>query len=256
MLSALVEAAKAAAEILLAMQGGELKAEDRGARGVRTLADVRAQDAFVEIFSRLVRDVPILGEEQDQPKLAGSRFVALDPLDGTNIYRFGSEHFGVSAVYVEDSVPISAVILQPRREVLVTAECGKGCYINNRRILLTEDASLADGILGLDFFRTTPPEYLQQVVSPLAGRGRLLRMLGASVAGIIDLLEGQTCAYVPVPNKIWDIGAGCLAVKEAGGTVLTWEGKPVILDRISLAAVFAANRRIAGEILAVIEPSR
>ncbi|WP_058835029.1 inositol monophosphatase family protein [Luteimonas abyssi] len=191
--------------------------------------DGLAEEAIVKDLRRAHPDYAILGEEGGKQKgnRGPSRFTwVIDPLDGTSNYLRGYPHWCVSIALVENGEPLHAVIFDPLRNELFTATRGAGAQLNERRFRIGERRELAGATLGTGF----PPRERVRVGAQLECVRELLRDaedIRRSGSAALDLAYtacGRLDAYFEAGVKPWDIAAGVLLVREAGGRVADFKG--------------------------------
>ena len=184
--------------------------------------------AEAEIVRELKRSMPecaILGEETGASGKGRFTFV-IDPLDGTSNYLRGFPHWCVSIALVENGEPIHAVIFDPLRNELFTASRGSGAVLNDKRIRVSERKELAGAMLTTGF----PPRERARAGAQLECIRELLRdaedirRTGSAALDLAYVACGRSDAYFEAGVQPWDIAAGVLLVREAGGRVTDFRG--------------------------------
>lgn len=200
--------------------------------------DGLAEEAIVKELRRANPDYAILGEEGGARKgnRGPSRFTwVIDPLDGTSNYLRGFPHWCVSIALCEGPEPVHAVIFDPLRNELFTASRGDGAVLNDKRIRVAERRDLAGAVLGTGF----PPRERKRAGAQLECIGTLLesaediRRTGSAALDLAYVACGRTDGYFEAGIHAWDIAAGILLVREAGGRVCDFRGQgtaPVHID--------------------------
>jgi len=188
--------------------------------------------AEVEIIKELKRanpDYAILGEEGGKQKGSrdGGRFTwVIDPLDGTSNYLHGFPHWCVSIALVENGEPIHGVVFDPLRNELFTASRGSGAVLNERKIRVNERKDLTGALLSTGF----PPRERARIGAQLECVRELLRdaedvrRTGSAALDLAYVACGRTDGYFEAGLQPWDIAAGVLLVREAGGRVCDYRG--------------------------------
>ena len=212
--------------------GGEIVAEEFAApRDVRAKApgvwvsdaDLRSEAAVRDALLTAVPDIPVLGEEGGGERGVLGWFV--DPLDGTANFLHGLEAVGVSVGLVEDDRPIVGVVHAPLLGRTYSARLGGGAFRDGAPIRVSNRApAQAICATGFPFRRKYLIErYLAVFVAALRSLEDLRRVGGAS----LDLswtAQGVFDGYFELALGPWDVAAGGLLVREAGGVVTDWAG--------------------------------
>src|SRR5690606_11559625 len=184
-------------------------------------ADLRAEKILREELERARPDYGFLMEESGSSgaKNGEQRRWIVDPLDGTSNFLHGLPHFSISLALEERGEVIAAVILDPIKDELFTAEKGQGAFLNDRRIRVSgrrrvDDARGATGITfkGTGGHRILLKE-LEQVMAVSAG----VRRWGTASLDLAYVAAGRFEGFWERGLKPWDIAAGILLVREAGG---------------------------------------
>ena len=150
----------------------------------------------------------------------------IDPLDGTSNFLHGIPHFAVSiALQIEGRVE-HGLIYDPMREELFTATRGKGAFLNQRRLRVSQRKTLDTAILATAFpFRRPPlmPVYTR-MFSAVYRQCEDIRRAGSAALDLAWTAAGRLDGYFELGLKAWDVAAGALLVREAGGVVTDFDG--------------------------------
>ncbi|KGM57575.1 inositol monophosphatase [Lysobacter arseniciresistens ZS79] len=228
----MVKAARAAGNVLLRHMHklDALNVVEKDRLDFASEVDGLAEKEVIKEFRRSTPDYAILGEEGGAVKAKnGSRFTwVIDPLDGTSNYLRGIPHFCVSLALVENGEPIHGVIFDPLRNELFTASRGSGATLNDKRVRVADRKDL-DGAMVLTGF---PPRERPRASAQLKCLDTLLveiediRRTGSAALDLAYVACGRADAYFEAGVKPWDIAAGALMVREAGGKVSDFRGRP------------------------------
>ena len=185
--------------------------------------------AEAEIIKELRRAYPehaILAEESGAIGKGPMTWV-IDPLDGTHNYLRGIPHFSVSIALLEKGVPIHGVVFDPLRDELYTASKGDGAYINDRRMRVSKRENLDGAMLATGFpFRQREHLNTQlDMTRALLGHAEDLRRSGSAALDLAYVAAGRYDGYFEIGLKPWDMAAGVLLVREAGGRVSDFAGR-------------------------------
>jgi myo-inositol-1(or 4)-monophosphatase len=209
--------------------------------------------AEAEIMKELRRAYPthaFLGEESGLTG-KGPLVWVIDPLDGTHNYLRGIPHFCVSIALVERGEPVYAVVFDPLRDELYTASKGDGAYLNDRRIRVSKRETLAGAMLGTGFpFRQRVHLEAQLgMTQALLKEAEDIRRSGSAALDLAYVAAGRLDGYFEPGLKAWDMAAGCLLVREAGGIYNDFAGREGMPES---GNIIAGNHRIAQVMTTVI----
>ena len=150
----------------------------------------------------------------------------VDPLDGTTNFLHGIPQFAISIALERDGVIVAGLIYNPANDELFTAERGKGAFLNDRRLRVAARSRLEDAVVacalphrgrgGLAEFRKEFALVQEKVVG--------LRRFGAAALDLAWIAAGRVDAYWERNLSPWDVAAGLILVREAGGYVTDLEG--------------------------------
>ncbi|MEM6414411.1 MAG: inositol monophosphatase family protein [Pseudomonadota bacterium] len=254
LINAMVTAARKAARGLT-RDFGELEAlqvSKKGASDFVTAADLRAEQKLFEELSRARPKYGFIMEERGE--IEGSdnsnRWI-VDPLDGTTNFMHGLGQFAISICLERDRTPYAGVIYNPASDELFWAEKGQGAWLNDRRLRVSARRDLTECLFATGLpFKGKPgrPEALAEtnrVLEETAG----VRRFGSAALDLAFVAAGRFDAYWERGLSPWDIGAGIVIVREAGGIVTDLEGGDNPLHKPS---IFASNADIANDARALI----
>ena len=220
MLNIAVRAARSAGEIILrsADKASHLAVDSKGKNDFATEIDRLAEKEIISIIKAAYPEHSILAEESGEH--AGNDFVwIIDPLDGTTNFIHGFPQYAVSiALKYKNRIEIG-VVYDPQRDELFTAKRGGGAMLNNRRLRVTALTSMKGALIGTGFPFKVPQHldaYLNMfraITIDSAG----IRRAGSAALDLAYLAAGRLDAFWEIELKEWDMAAGILLVKEAGG---------------------------------------
>lgn len=169
----------------------------------------------------------------------------VDPLDGTTNFLHGLPHFAVSIGVEQGGELTAGVIYDPIKDETFWAEKGVGAYLNQRRIRVSArdklpDALLATGIPFLGSKAKRHDRYLAEMRAAMESTSGVRRW-GAAALDLAYVAAGRVDAYWEAGLSPWDIAAGIVLVREAGGYVSAIDGTPLRLDSDT---ILAANDRL------------
>jgi myo-inositol-1(or 4)-monophosphatase len=195
-------------------------------------------DSEREITRQLQRAYPdhaIIGEEGGRSGPEDAEYVWLiDPLDGTTNFIRGIPHYAISIACLYRNRVEHAVVLDPVRREEFTASRGKGAQLNGHRIRVSGLKSLEGALLGTGIpFKGHCDEALpaySETLARLAGQCAGIRRAGAASMDLAYVAAGRLDAFWELGLSPWDMAAGALLVREAGGLVADMDGSDGYMD--------------------------
>ena len=213
----------------------------KGAVDLVTEVDLAAEAIVVGDLTTAFPEDRILAEEGGQSGARSGRMWFVDPLDGTTNFSHGVPHFAVSIGLWDDAGPAVGVIHDPVRAWTFWAVRGAGAWRDDQRLFVSEVTALPDALLATGFAydrRTNPDNNIHRVAHMLV-RSRGLRRAGAAALDLAYVAAGWLDGFWEAQLSPWDIAAGILLIKEAGGAVTGLHGEPIAVDRGHLVATNA-----------------
>lgn len=222
MLNTAVRAARSAGDLILrsADNVGRLQIDQKGKNDYASEVDRLAEREIINIIKAAYPEHSILAEESGQHK--GNDFVwVIDPLDGTTNFLHGFPQYAVSIALKHKGKLEVGVVYDPLRDELFTAKRGGGAMLNNRRIRVTNQTSLKGALIGSGFpFKTD--QYLDAYVGmfrSITVGAAGIRRAGAAALDLAYVAAGRLDGFWEIGVMEWDVAAGILLIKEAGGVV-------------------------------------
>jgi myo-inositol-1(or 4)-monophosphatase len=213
--------------------------------------DGLAEEAIVKELRRAHPDYTILGEEGGQQKgnRGPSRYTwVIDPLDGTSNYLRGLPHWCVSIGLCEGAEPLHGVIFDPLRNELFTASRGGGAQLNGRRLRVADRRELEGTMLCTGFAPRERKRAEAQLdcIKSLLVHAEDIRRTGSAALDLAYVAAARFDGYFEAGLKAWDMAAGILLVREAGGRVCDFRGAPLGPMHVDSGSrqVVAANVRL------------
>jgi myo-inositol-1(or 4)-monophosphatase len=211
----------------------------KGPRNFVTAADRRAEEIVREELAKARPDYGFLGEEGGAHAGAdNSHRWIVDPLDGTTNFLHGIPHFAVSIALERSGVVVAALTYNPANEELFVAERGKGAFLNDRRIRVAARKQLADAVVacGLPHFGRGDLALARREIFAAQQHFGGLRRFGAATLDLAWVAAGRFDAFWESNLSPWDMAAGMLLVREAGGFVSDLDGGDAVLTKGHVAA--------------------
>ncbi len=228
----------------------------KGVNNFVTEVDIKAEQDIIYHLHKAYPDHAILGEESGLTgdEDAEYRWV-IDPLDGTTNFVRGIPHYAVSIACFHRGKAEHAVIVDPVRHEEFIASRGRGAALNGRRLRVSNRTTLEGALLGTGIpFKEHCDDKLEpysQSLAILAGQCAGIRRAGAASLDLAYVAAGRLDAFWELGLAPWDMAAGSLLVREAGGLVADIDGSDRYLDS---GNIVCGNPRCFKAVLQVVKP--
>jgi myo-inositol-1(or 4)-monophosphatase len=251
MLNFAIQTARDAGSILLEKFGRKLTVSKKGDINLVTEADLAAEALIVERIKSYYPKHAILAEESGITEVAGSEYKwIIDPLDGTTNYAHGYPCFAVNIALEHDGEIVVGVTYDPTRDEMFAAEKDQGATLNGRKITVSKTEDLKDALLvtGFSYDFAQRPDFINHFKQFLL-HARGVRRDGSAALDLAYTACGRFDGFWEEGLNPWDMAAGILLVKEAGGTITNYSGAPFSIYNPPMCA---SNSLIHQEMLAVL----
>ena len=233
-----------------------LQVSRKGPADFVTAADLHAEEVLRTELRRARPGYGLLLEEGGAVtgRDADNRWI-VDPLDGTLNFLHGIPHFAISIGLERAGEIVAGVVYDPLRDELFHAEKGSGAYLNDHRMRVSSRSRLPEAVLGTGVRGTGDgrhDEYLAQMTD-IMERVAGLRRMGSAALDMAYVAAGRLEGFWQPALSPWDIAAGILLVREAGGFVSTFDGGDGVLES---GDVLAANDRLHGELKSLLAKAK
>ncbi len=219
----------------------QLQVSRKGPADFVSTADRAAERVLREELGRARPDFAFLMEETGAVAgtAEGRRWI-VDPLDGTTNFLHGIPHFAVSIGLEQDGEIVAGVVYNPVTDELYWAEKGQGAFLNDRRLRVSGRRHLEDALIatGMPFLGHGDPVVFQAELQALMPRIAGIRRFGAASLDLAYVAAGRYDAFWERGLSPWDVAAGIVIVREAGGFVSEIEGGH---RQLTAGSILAAN---------------
>lgn len=196
----------------------------------------------------------IFSEETGKEHLNREYFWVIDPIDGTTNFALGNPFFNISLALVHRSEIVLGVVYAPMLKQLFVAEKGKGAYLNDKKIHVSDKNTIADSIVNFGYsYRNNINKKFSHIYINLMMGLEHTRNLGAAALEFAWVAMGRLEGYVLFDVKLWDMAAGVLLVQEAGGQVTDFQNQPFT---IKSKTILATNGKVHRRTLHIIDKKR
>ncbi len=228
-LSFAIEAAKIAADIILEGYKSPKIIEHKSEFDLLTETDPKCEKAVVDFLKSSTPNFGILSEEGTE--FPGNPRWIIDPLDGTTNFSHQFPNFCVSIALVSDDLPLIGVIADPIRNELFYSESGKGAFLSNlfdesepRKLEVSQNTEISDCLISAGFPYQRDTKLFENILNSfliLSKTSQSVRRTGSAALDLAYVASGRLDAYLVAGAKPWDLAAGILLVREAGGKAIS-----------------------------------
>ena len=253
-INVMVKACRKASKILIRDFGEieNLQVSIKGPGDFVTVADKKVEKILIEELQKARPTYSILSEEIGEINNDESFKWIIDPIDGTANFLHGIPHFAISIGLEHDDEIICGIVYDPIKDEMFVAEKGNGSYLNNQRMRVSSRSKLKDCIvftggpklesqnkeLALDEYK----KFSSKILIPI-------RKLGSASLDMAYVAAGRCDGFWQRNLNYWDIAAGIILVKEAGGFVTDFEGENRYVEN---KTILATNSKINKEMIEVL----
>jgi len=246
-----VAAARQAGVVLKDGLSRPIEASLKGRREIVTTMDRASEELILRSIREAYPDDLIVAEESAPEPGESDRVWIVDPLDGTNNYAHRYPFFSIAIAVEELGQVASGVVYDPLRDELFVAERGRGATLNGAEIRVTSAGDLDEALVATGF----PYDRSDATENNLANLNRFIlavrgiRRGGSAELDLAYVAAGRLDGFWEGGLKMWDVSAGGIIVREAGGTVTNFEGEGWDHRR---SDIVASNGHIHDEMIAII----
>jgi myo-inositol-1(or 4)-monophosphatase len=230
----------------------KLQVSLKGPGNFVSAADRRAEETLYVELSKARPGYGFLGEEGGVREGADKTHTwIVDPLDGTTNFLHSIPQFGISIALQRDGQVVAGLVYNPATEEMFIAERGKGAFLNEQRIRVASRKRLVDAVVACGLPHHGRPGIALSGMETGAMQEEVagLRRFGAAALDLAWVAAGRIDGYWERDIKPWDMAAGLILVREAGGYVSDCDGGD---DMLAKGHVVAGNETIQKEVLRVL----
>ena len=207
-LNVMIKACEKASKILIRDFGEleKLQVSKKGPRDFVTNSDVKAEKIIIEELKKARPNYSIISEENgiEKNKDTSNSWI-IDPIDGTVNFLHGIPHFAISIALKSDNEIICGLIFDPIKDEMFYAEKNNGAFFNNQRIRVSKKNNLDECLFAVGKLKNEP--------------SFTYRRSGCAALDIAYVASGRLDGYAQSNLNLWDIAAGIVLIKEAGGVI-------------------------------------
>ena len=210
-LNVMIKACEKASKILIRDFGEleKLQVSKKGPRDFVTNSDVKAEKIIIEELKKARPNYSIISEENgiEKNKDTSNSWI-IDPIDGTVNFLHGIPHFAISIALKSDDEIICGLIFDPIKDEMFYAEKNNGAFFNNQRIRVSKKNNLDECLFAVGKLKNEP--------------SFTYRRSGCAALDIAYVASGRLDGYAQSNLNLWDIAAGIILIKEAGGMTVSY----------------------------------
>ncbi len=250
----MVKACRKAAKILIRDFGEieNLQVSLKGPGDFVTASDKKVEKILINELQEARPSYSILSEEIGQINNDKSFKWIIDPIDGTANFLHGIPHFAISIGLEHDDEIICGIVYDPIKDEMFVAEKGNGSYLNNQRMRVSSRSKLKDCIVftGGPKLESKNKELAIEEYKKFSSKVLIpIRKLGSASLDMAYVAAGRCDGFWQRNLNYWDIAAGIILVKEAGGFVTDFEGENRYVEN---KTILATNSKISKEMIEVL----
>lgn len=244
---------------ILSQMLGRARIWEKGHNDLVTEADLASQQAIRDVLLSRFPGHEFVGEETpgalellsaDQGDDPPFRWI-VDPLDGTMNFAHGMPGYAVSVALERGGEVLAGVVYDPRSDECFRAAANRGAEFNGSRLRTSGCRQLSDALMAVSFAAQVSPRSLEvRRFVEIVQLCQSIRRLGSAALNLCYVAAGRLDGYVASSVKAWDVAAGALIVREAGGAVTGLAGDRFDLRRPEL--VCAATSELQTELLELV----
>jgi myo-inositol-1(or 4)-monophosphatase len=255
LLNVMIKAARKAGRTLKRDFGEveHLQVSLKGPANFVTAADRRAEEILHDELTRARPGYGFVGEEGGRREGADKTHMwIVDPLDGTSNFLHGIPQFAVSIALEREGTIVAGLIYNPANDELFTGERGKGAFLNDQRLRVAARQRLNDAVIacGLPHYGKGDLALFRSEFAAVQDKVAGLRRFGAATLDLAWVAAGRLDGYWERDISPWDLAAGLLLVREAGGYVTDIDGGE---DMLAKGHVLAGNETMHRELLRLLK---
>lgn len=255
LLNIALNAARLAGDVIIRHldQIDRLKITEKSSQDFCSEVDLKAEQLIISTIHKAYPEHGIMAEESGYQEGNGESIWIIDPLDGTSNYLHGFPFFSVSiALQVKGRIE-HGVVYDPLRHECFSASRGRGARLNDRRIRVSKQTQLNHSLLGtgIPFRDVSLAKRYLPTLEALSGKCAGVRRTGSAALDLAYLAAGRVDGFWQFGLRPWDLAAGALLIKEAGGLVSDAKGGE---DFLNTGDVVAGTPKVFKALLQTIGP--
>ncbi len=231
----------------------KLQVSVKGPGDFVTASDKKVEKILIDELSKARPNYSILSEEIGEIKNDEEFKWIIDPIDGTSNFLHGIPHFAISIGLEQKKEIICGIVYDPIKDEMFIAEKGNGSYLNNQRMRVSARQKLKDCLIvtgGPKISSTSHKKILSEYKSFSTNVITPIRKMGSAALDMAYVAAGRFDGFWQRDLNYWDIAAGIILVKEAGGFVTDFNGEDKFIES---KTILVTNSRINKEMIEILK---
>ena len=231
----------------------KLQVSIKGPGDFVTASDKKAEKILIEELGKARPNYSILSEEVGEIKNDEEFKWIIDPIDGTSNFLHGIPHFAISIGLEKNNEIICGIVFDPIKDETFVAEKGNGSYLNNQRIRVSSRSKLKNCIIftGGPRSESKNKDLAMEEYKKISSKVLIpIRKMGSASLDIAYVAAGRCDGFWQRNLNYWDVAAGIILVKEAGGFVTDFKGESGYIEN---KTILVTNSRINEEMMEVLK---
>jgi len=252
----LIKIVKKAGKILKKGYSSSKEVEFKAKKDLVTKYDVAVENFLKKEFKKVFKKFNIIAEESDNLNIEFKNSIIIDPIDGTTNFVNSVPHTAISVGVYKNKKPYMGIVYNPILDELYFAKNKKGAFLNGKKIKVSKETALQKALIatGFPYSSAENTKDLKDIVKKIEHilpACQDLRRLGAASIDLCMVARGVFEAYYEMNLKPWDVSAGIIILKEAGGQVSTINGEE--FDMFKDKYIVATNGKVHNKLLDILD---
>lgn len=232
----------------------ELDIQQKGAHDIVTVVDKKAEEILVDSLRVILPEAGFLTEEKTVSQAVKEYMWVIDPIDGTSNFAHGIPLYSISIALQKNNETILGVVYEPNQQECFYAIKDGGAYMNGTPIKVSTIGKFESAMLatGFPYAKYEKMDVYLSCMKQLLMQCRSIRRMGSAAIDLCYVACGRYEGFFEYGLNIWDIAAGVLIVKEAGGKISDYQGRE---DTVIEKEIIASNVLMQRDLLQIIKAS-
>ncbi len=226
--------------------------ETKGLNNFVTYVDKTSEQQLMQALKKILPEAGFIAEESPGAKTADQYNWVIDPLDGTTNFIHGLPVYSISIALMENDEVVSGVVYEPNQDECFYAWKGSPAFLNNKVIEVSKSATINDSLLatGFPYYDYSKLDQYLELFHFLLKNSQGIRRFGSAAVDLAYVACGRFDGFYEYSLHPWDVAAGSLIVKQAGGILSDFSGKE---NFIFGKEIVATNHKVYNEFMQMMK---